>query len=148
MSGPDFTELLSTSKLGEIEKPKPLPPGSYVALVKRQEYDKSSKKQTPLARFYLEVQSAMEDVDAEALAAFGDVKGKTLKHDLYITESSLFMLQDFVLNHIGLDLEGKSLEEAIPECVNQLVGVRVKNEIAQDGETTYATLEGTFNPED
>jgi len=148
MSGPNFTELLGSATLGSIEKPKPLPQGSYVAIIKKSEYDKSSKKQTPFVRFHMDIVQAMEDVDEAALEAYGDVSGKSIRTDFYLTEGALFQLQDFILYHIGLDLTGQTLEQAIPECVNQQVGVRIEHEASQDGQNFYARVKETFNPED
>lgn len=147
MSGPDFTQLLDNN-LGEIEKPKPMPQGSYVAIIKKSEFDKSSKKQTPFVRYHLELVQALDDVDEEDLQEFGEVAGKTTRVDFYLTEGALFQLQDFLLYHVGLDMEGKPLKEAIPEAINQQVGVRIKHEHSEDGQNTYARVDGTFNPEE
>ena len=149
MSGPNFSEILSSAKLGEIEKPKPMPIGSYEANIVKIEFDKSSQKKTPLVRFHFSIVQALEDVSEDDLEEFGDVVGKKAKTDFYLTDAALHMLQDFILYHVGLDIEGTSLEEAIPQCQNNVVGIRIKHEISQrDNETVFAVVDATFSMED
>lgn len=150
MSGPDFTEILQGATLGEIEKPKPLPVGSYVAKIIGSSYDKAkNENKTPFVRFNLEVVNALSDVDEGDLEAFGEIAGKKTKVDLYLTDAALHMLQDFLLVHVGLEAEGMSLEIAIPEAQNNLVGIYIEHEVSkQDNETIFARVGRTFNPDD
>lgn len=143
-----FTSILSNAKLGEIERPKPLPAGSYVALIKTWTFDQTkSEKKTPFARVELEIKAALDDVNQVDLEEFGSVDGKKVKHDFYLTENSLFGLQQFVLEHVGLDLQGMSLDQALPQTVNNQVGVKIKHEIDKNNpEIVYARVDGTFNP--
>lgn len=150
MSGPDFTEILKGNTLGEIEKPKPLPVGSYIAKINGSNYDKTkSEKKTPFVRFGLEIVNALSDVNARDLEEFGDVAGKKKHVDFYLTDAALHMLQDFLLVHVGLEAEGMTLEIAIPEAQNNLVGIYIEHEVSsQDNETVYARVGRTFNPDD
>ncbi len=148
MSGLNFTELLQAATLGEIEKPKPVPVGSYETKIEKVEFDESSQKKTPLVRFWHEILQPLDDVSEEDLEAYGSVVGKKIKTDFYLTEAALHMLQDYILNHVGLDLSGTTLEQAIPQCVQNAVGIRIKHEISQrDGETIFAVIDSTFNVE-
>lgn len=147
MTETNFSEILSGSVLGEIERPKPLPAGSYQATIKNVEFlEAKNDKKTPYARVNLNIVGAMEDVDADLLAEFGDVNGKTTRVDFYLTPESRYRFQDFILTHVGLELEGQTLDQAVPHLTNQVVGVKIKHEISrQDSETVYAVSDGTFN---
>lgn len=149
MSGPNFSEILQNATLGEIEKPKPIPIGGYEAKITKIEFDESSKKKTPFARFHFEIVQALEDVDEDDLEEFGEVAGKKTKTDFYLTEAALHMLQEFILYHVGLDVEGTSLEEAIPQCQNNVVGIRMGHQISEkDNETVFANVTATFSLEE
>lgn len=143
-----FTNILSQAKLGEIERPKPIPAGSYIALIKSWTFDKTkSEKQTPFARVELELKAPLSDVNEADLAEFGSVDGKKVKHDFYLTENALFGLQTFILEHVGLDLKGMSLDQALPQSVNNQVGAKIKHELDQKNpEIVYARVDGTFSP--
>ncbi len=97
---PSFGALLDKAP-SEVERPKPLPQGSYITVLQglpRQ--DKSAKKQTEFYEFTHKLLSAGEDVDEDELKAMGGVADKTIKNTYYITEGSLWRLKDF-LGHFG-----------------------------------------------
>lgn len=144
----DFSSILSNAKLGEIEKPKPVPVGSYLAMVKNVEFKEGTgEKKTPFARVNLELVSAMEDVDQDALASAGGLQNKRTKVDFYLTDQAMFRLQDFILKDCALELNGMSLDQAIPQLTNQQVGVKIKHEVStRDPDTVYAIVDSTFNP--
>ena len=150
MSGPDFTSMLDAQPIDEIEKPKPLPEGSYQARIVKIENGETREKKTKYVRFNFEVVQPLEDVDEDALETFGDVAGKKVRTDFYVTENSLFMLKDFVLYHVGIEPEDgvDRLSPLVSECQNQEVGIKIKHEISNDGQNTYAVVDGTFNLED
>lgn len=97
----DFASLLSRS-IGTSEPPKPVPAGSWYVLIKAREFGKTEKKQTPFLRLTLALQQPGPDVDAQALAAFGDYSGKTIRDDHYITEDSLWRLDKFIQDVLGI----------------------------------------------
>src|ERR1035438_8203509 len=107
----------------EVERPKPLPQGSYTCAVKGlPKYDKSSKKQTEYVEFNLQPLAAGEDVDQDDLNAWmAKVDGSTRKLNeaniratYYITEDALWRLKKF-LDDCGVDEEDKSLRQRIEE---------------------------------
>ena len=80
-----FESILDTPAT-EVERPKPLPAGTYDAIVKGlPEFGESSQKKTPFARFTLAMQSAGEDVDEEELQSIGGLDGKSIKSTYYTT---------------------------------------------------------------
>lgn len=127
MSAPDFSKLLSTNT-DEIEKPLPLPNGTYQCQVTKFEYGETkSEKKTPFVLFTLTPIEPMEDVDSELLE--GCLKGKPLnskiiRNTMYITAESAYRVKDFV-QKCGIDTSGRSLGEVIPETVGQVLNVSV-----------------------
>lgn len=145
----NFAEILGNAKVGEIERPKPLPIGDYAVLIKGVEYGETNgEKKTPYARFALEVVQPLDSVsegDIELAGGLSKITGKKLKVDFFLTPDSLFRLQDFITEHVKLDLAGVSLDQAIPQLINNQVGVKVKHRPdSRDPETVYAEVERTF----
>jgi len=141
---PSFASLLDTPG-SEIERPKPLPVGTYVCMVQGlPRFDKSSKKQTDFVEFTLKLLEAGEDVDADELKAMGGLIDKTIKDTYYITESALWRLKEFLTN-CGLDADDDtSLRELIEEAPGKQVGVVIKHEASQDGTSVFARVAKTI----
>jgi hypothetical protein len=128
MAKPEFTSVLDQMP-DEIERPKPLPPGSYVCLIKeRPVQDKSSRKETPYIRFALHPVEALENVDEdwlnEALTRANGEKKKlsdmTIFATFYDTPDAGFMLKEFLLNDCQLENTG-----TIGQIMNNAVGCQV-----------------------
>ena len=110
---PNFGSILDRAP-SEIEKPKPLPQGSYITvLVGQPRFDKSAKKQTEFVEFTHKLLAAQEDVDEDELKVLGGVKDKVMKNTFYLTEGAAWRLKEF-LEHCGID-EADSLREMIDE---------------------------------
>lgn len=140
-TAPNFGALLD-KPASDVERPKPLPQGSYHCIVKGlPRFDKSSKKQTEFVEFTLQPMAAGEDVDEEELAAMGGIANKTIRATYYITEDSLWRLKAF-LEHCGIEESG-SLRQMIDETPNCEVMAFLKHEASNDGESVYATLSKT-----
>ncbi len=78
-TSPNFGALLD-KPASDVERPKPLPQGSYHCIVKGlPRFDKSSKKFTEFVEFTLQPTSAGEDVDEEDLEAMGGIANKTIR---------------------------------------------------------------------
>lgn len=142
-----FSSILDRAP-SEIEKPKPLPQGSYVTvLVGLPRIDKSAKKQTEFREFTHKILSAGEDVDADELETYlGDRKltDVTVKNTYYITEGAVWRLKEF-LEHAGVDLDAcESLSEAIEQTPGKQVGVFINHEASQDGTSVFARIGKTF----
>ena len=106
MSTPNVQSILNQSPT-EIERPLPMPAGTYLCTVGDWESGESSKKKTPFIKFKLKPIAATEDVDAEALSDVGGLEGKNLSIIFYITEDAVFMLDEFHQN-CGIDMEDGS----------------------------------------
>lgn len=146
---PNFGALLDKAPT-EIERPKPLPAGTYTCVVQGlPEYDKSSKKQTEYVRFTLKPLAAEADVDTEALAEMGGLGDKTIPVTFYITENSLFRLKDF-LSHLGFDVTDPeaSLREMCETTTGRQVRAFIKHRASEDGESIFAEVGRTASVED
>lgn len=141
---PNFQSLLSTAG-SEIERPVPMPVGSYVCVVQGlPRFDKSSQKQTDFVEFTLAFQEARDDVDEDELQKVGGLANKTIKATYYITETALWRLKDF-LTACGLEADGdKTLEELIEETPNATVGIFIRHEPGNDGQSMFARVGKAF----
>lgn len=145
---PNFGALLDRAPT-EVERPKPLPAGTYTCVVQGlPEYDKSSKKQTEFVRFTLKPLAAEADVDTEALAELGGLGEKTITVTFYITENSLFRLKNF-LGHLGFDTADpeSSLREMCESATGRQVKAFIKHRASDDGESIFAEVGGTASVE-
>jgi len=143
---PNFGALLDTAP-SEVERPKPMPEGSYLWVVQGlPEFGKSSKKQTEFVAFTLKCLQAGPDVDLDELEEMGGIADKTTKATFYITETALYRLKEF-LEHCGVE-EGTSLRAMIEETMNCQVGGYIRHEASNDGESIFARLGKTFKAEE
>lgn len=142
-----FEDILSKPAT-QIDRPKPLPTGSYVWSVQGMpRSDKSKDKQTPFYEFTVKCMSALDDVDEDALKEWATKADGTMrplneftqKITFYITEGSLYRLQDF-LEHCGIDGEDKTTAQGIDETPNcQFIG-NITHTATKDGSSVYANI--------
>lgn len=131
---PNFSKTLLDEAPDHVERPKPLPIGTYLAVVGRWETGESSKKKTPFVRFPLRFIQAYDDVDPDELAACGGVDGKNARTDFFMTEDAIYRLDAFH-EHCGLDLEEPLSRKARnDEVMNAQVGVVIGHRYPQDAE--------------
>lgn len=147
-TAPSFGSILERAPT-EVERPKPLPQGSYITtIVGQPRYDKSSKKQTEFVEFTHKFVSADDDVDADELKVYlGDDKklsDVTLKNTYYLTEGSVYRLDEFH-EHCGIELDPKvSRRERNEQTPGAQIGVYIAHEPSQDGSTFFARINKTF----
>ena len=102
----DFSKILN-KKPEDIEKPKPLPPGEYRAVITSVELDESAQKKTPFARFSYNLIEALDSVDPDLLAQAGGIRKKDgeprsmSRDDYYITEDSTWRLKEYFNSMFG-----------------------------------------------
>lgn len=142
-----FADVLDAPPSAD-DRPKSLPVGSYLCTVKGMpRIDKSAQKQTPFVEFTLVPKQAGADVDADDLTAWatradGSIKRldeTTLKNTIYITENSVFMLNDF-LEHCGIETDGRSRREMLDDTPNCDVVIYIRHEARQDGQGVQARI--------
>lgn len=117
-----FTDILKR-KAEEIEPPKKLPIGTYLfAIPSVPKSDTLKGDKWDVLDFELVCLQPMDDVDAEALADYGSVQGKKLRHRFMFDKEdenrfnqTLFYLKQFMTETLGIDAEGKDIAELISE---------------------------------
>jgi len=154
----DILDMPSSS----IERPKPIPQGTYVSQVMGQfREDKSTKKQTRYHEYTLKLvkpatngQDEPLDVDMEDLAraltkASGEIaelSARTLRHTLYITPDALWRYKEF-LDHLGIPQEEDGEELTTLQRAGMAPGrfvlVHIKHAPSQDGLSVFANIDKT-----
>jgi hypothetical protein len=138
MTATNFKTLLRKN-LDDVKKPEPLPEGSYRGIITNYSFGESAKKKTPFILFEVTVNEAMDGVDQDELASAlqgHPITTKKLRSTFYVTDESLFRVKDF-MSSMGIEISGRTLDEALPEVKNQEVLMEVSKRPSEDGETFY-----------
>ena len=86
MDTPNFGAILDRPA-NEIQRPKPLPVGTYVCVVVGlPREDKSTKKGTEFVEFTMRPIEASTDIDEDDLKAMGGLENKTLRVTFWLVE--------------------------------------------------------------
>jgi hypothetical protein len=150
MATPALASILDRQG-SEVERPKPLPVGTYRAIVAgAPRFDKSTKKGTDFVEFTMKFISAEDDVDQEDLnQALTKPSGETIplnqktsRLTYYLTEDAAWRLKEF-LKHCGVYDEDKSLRQMIADTQNAEVFVHLKHTPSEDGEAVFANIDKT-----
>lgn len=148
----DFTQALNV-KVDEIERP-PLPPvGHYIFKVsKPAQFGDVGNGRFDTVDFMLQGVEAQDDVDTEALAEVGGPASINLRHRFMFNKGdddeskananrTLFNLRTFLEKHLGLDIEGVTLKEAIDQAVGMQCMANVQYRPDRDNpEVVYAEI--------
>jgi hypothetical protein len=134
MSGSTFRQLLSQTT-DAVERPKALPTGHYVGIIKTHEFGTSRNKQTPYIRFLLGITDPTSDVDSAELDGI-DLSRRELRKDYYITPGALYRLADMLDATLGRE-EGHSFDERIPQTTGMQVVFGVVQRDSEDGTEKY-----------
>lgn len=151
---PSLSDIMEAESTGKVDRPKPVPQGTYLAkVVGMPEQGTSEKKGTPFIRFGAEFIEAQDDVDEDDLsewAAREDGSSRTLRGTplpkngltFYKTPDAIFRLDKFY-EDLGILEKGKSRTEMAEEAVGQEFIVNINHTTSDDGETTYANVKST-----
>src|SRR5215472_12966577 len=148
MSDATFGSILDMPA-SEVERPKPLPSGTYQSVVDGpHRTGNSSQKGTEFVELSLKPMAALEDVDEEALeaaltSADGSVKplsDKRIRATFYLTPDSMFRLKDFLVNDLGIEAGNKSIGQMLSEAPNREVLAQLKHVPTKDGTGFFAQL--------
>lgn len=136
----DFKKLLSVQAT-TVEKPKPLPVGTYDAVITGHKFDESREKKTPYCRVTFRPVAPCGDVDGEAFEAFGghaNLSKKELFVDYWLTDEALFRFRQLFEEVLKLPVDGKTFDELAPQMDGQSVKVEIVHNPSQDGQQIYA----------
>ena len=137
----DFSKILS-KQAETIEKPKPLPIGTFIFLnTALPEFTGIGKKETPAAVFSLQLVAPTDDVDMDQLKAYGEWKGKKQRFVMYLSENAEYRTLEELENSFGIDKTGKTLGQMFNETVNKQVYGTIKHRPSDDGTEIYAEIE-------
>jgi len=146
-----FESILDTPA-DAVERPKPMPVGTYDVVVKGMyEQGESSQKKTPFVRFTYAFTSAGEDVDEDELTALlTDREGtvhplteRTIKDTYYTTADAMFRLTD-TLERMGIEMEGKTVRQALDDTPNCALRITISHRASEDGEQIFAEVKKTM----
>lgn len=149
-----FESILDTPA-DKVERPKPMPAGTYSAIVKGMpEHGVSSQKKTPFVKFTYIFQAPFDDVDEDELAAVltdvdGNVKPiteKVITDTYYTTPDSLFRLTD-ALESMGIELDGKTIRAALDETPNSSINVVVSHRTPENSDQIFAEVKRIMKAE-
>lgn len=134
----DFREILDTN-MDNIERPKPLPPGSWFAIIKEHSFDKTPKQDTPYVRFTFVNLQAGEGVSSEAVDEIDDLAERNLRKDYYLTANARYRVKE-MLASLGIQTEGRSLGACIADSTGAKVILDVTNTTSKDGKEIYTNV--------
>jgi len=156
---PSFESILDTPTAA-VERPKPMPAGTYDCSVKGMyEEGVSAQKRTPFVRFTYAFQSAGDDVNEEELqAVLTDKDGvvhplgeKSIKDTYYTTPDALFRLTDVLVNMGIIDPDTddgtRSIRHALAETPNSSIRITVSHRASEDGQQVFAEVKRTMKAE-
>lgn len=123
----DFSQLLR-KPVGEAKRPPALPVGDYPGVIKGYAFGDNNRNRTPYIRFTLGLTGWPEDADPLDGV---DLSKRQKTRDYYLTDDAEWRLHDFIQT-LGLDLNGQSLEEAIPQTVGCSVMVSIRQRLNQE----------------
>jgi hypothetical protein len=149
-----FESILDTPA-DKVERPKPLPAGTYSAIVKGMpEHGVSAQKKTPFVRFTYVLQEAFDDVDEDELTALltdkdgnlQSISEKSIRDTYYTTPDSLFRLTD-ALEAMGIELDQKTIRAALDETPNCSINVVVSHRTPEGSDQIFAEVKRIMKAE-
>ena len=143
MSSPNFGAILDTPSQ-EIERPKPLPQGTYTCVINGlPRMDKSAKKGTEFVEFNLNILAAGEDVDEDALSEMGGIANKSTRITFYLTENSVWRLKKFLAEDLQIEKDDVTLRQMIGMALGRQVLAHIKHTPSDDGTSVFANVAST-----
>lgn len=105
-----FAELANT-KVGEVERPKPLPDGHYQAVFCGKAKEHKAKTGNIALRFPFKLTAAEDDVDTDALEAAGGIPDKEYTIDFWMSPDARWRFTEFAKG-MGVNEELNLIEAA------------------------------------
>lgn len=147
-----FASLLN-KPAAEVQKPKPLPAGGYIGVIKAYTFGESRQKKTPFIQIQIQPTGPGNDVDLGQLEMAGGLAAltkRTLKcrgTEFYLSEDAQFRLKDLMENVCGIDLNGRTMGDGVPEMVNKTLGFNIKHVPSEDGSEIFMEVDSYFRAE-
>jgi len=130
MSKVDFRSILS-NKVGAIEKPKPLPMGTYAAVFDSWEAQEIGQKKTPGIKVTFKLTAPGDDVDMDELEQVGGlpaVMKRKVNTTYWLTDDAMYRLREFMEDVCKAeDTEERSIAAVMADCLQASVLVVIKH---------------------
>lgn len=144
----DFNALLDRQG-SSFEKPKPLPAGHYEGTISKlitkevnvKNRETGDMEKRTLGEMFVRATSAGEDVDADALEAYGGLSARsTLRHTWWLEEDSMHEFISFCENVLGFDADNTVREHIDAVAGNGLLFECINVPDQNDSEKVYANI--------
>jgi hypothetical protein len=122
----NFADILKRPA-ASVERPKPLPAGSYHLLVAKHEFGESKEKKTPFCKVTFNIMGPGPDIDPASLAGI-DWGKRQLTADFYLTDDALWRFKEFFEKSLGVDIGQRSFGDIIQ---HELTGKQVMANVVQ-----------------
>lgn len=118
----NFEDILNSS-LETVEKPRPLPAGTYIGFLEGlPNIDRVGQNKTLMARFRFKITAPGEDIDMDELPP-GGCQGKTLFYTLWLQgddkERTAWEVKRFFTEMMGMDTANKSVSQLLNETTGR-----------------------------
>lgn len=111
-----FADLAQT-RVGDVERPKPLPEGHYQGVMTGPFKEHKAKSGNFAARFQFKITAPGEDIDADELAASGGIPDKEFTVDYWMSPDARWRFTEFGKSMGGSDsMNLIELAEHIATC--------------------------------
>jgi hypothetical protein len=117
MSNVDFNSILDTD-FDSIEKPKPLPVGTYKFLILDVTSGVSQNKGTPYIELQCQPLSPGADVD-QAMLDMAKMSKKKLRLTFWMSEDARWRFKAFIEKTLNLSVHGMTIKAIIPQLKGQ-----------------------------
>lgn len=140
-----FQDILNKPS-SEIEAPKPLPVGTYLAVVDGlPEHKQLGANKTDAFVFNFKFMQPGPDVDTAALQE--NLKGKSLtdrfiKVNQFVTEDAVWRMKKMLVEGLGIEEGTRGLGEMIPEAMGRQVWITIGHRASDDGQSVYMEAKG------
>lgn len=113
-----YKDLLK-ARPADIKAPEPIPPGPFKVKINSYEFGTAGSKNTECVFFSLRLLEPGDEVDPDLLEAAKDDLAKAKpKHKIFLTEDSIWVLKNFLVDTLKIP-EADSLEEMLPQAVGK-----------------------------
>lgn len=146
---PNMDSVLNT-KASEIKRPPPIPVGTYTLQIfgRPNFVDMSKSGKKDYVDFQSKIVAIGDTVSEEDLAVYPGGRQALMGMELksfngvrfYLSEASLPQLKEWLEEALGIDLENKTLKEAIFEAPGHNVIAEIAQEPTQDGKGMQARI--------
>lgn len=140
-----FADILKT-KASDVEAPKPIPVGTYQAVI---DTNPKIDPEKGIVEFQVKFLAAKEDVDPAALSDYGQINGATLRMTRWFLAKDPeeqprtdFGNKRFFVDTLDID-ENLSFGEMIAQAPGRQLLVTVSHAPSKDGTQMYANIKQT-----